>query len=110
METARKTFEINNGVKVSLKEPWQHHGKLIVQEIDPVDSLYLYSKEEEKVLADQEPWATEYAPADTLDKISADDSPTYFHTVKISAVALVKMVCFTHPMTLTTGHSRSLRR
>jgi len=66
METARKTFEINNGVKVSSKEPWQHHGKLIVQEIDPVDSLYLYSKEEEKVLADQEPWATEYAPSYTL--------------------------------------------
>jgi hypothetical protein len=40
--------------------------KLTIQEIDPVDSLYLYSKEEEKVLADQEPWATEYAPSPTI--------------------------------------------
>jgi hypothetical protein len=39
--------------------------KLTTQEIDPVDSLYLYSKEEEKVLADQEPWATKYAPSPT---------------------------------------------
>ena len=84
--------------------------KLMVKEIDPVDSLYLYSKEEEKVLADQEPWATEYAPSYTWNRISADGSPTYFHTVKISAVALVKMVCFTQPMTLTTGNTRSLWR
>jgi hypothetical protein len=40
--------------------------KLTVQEIDPVDSLYLYSKEEEKVLVDQEPWATKYAPSPTM--------------------------------------------
>ena len=33
--------------------------ELIKQEIDPIDSLYLYSKEEEKVLVDQEPWKTE---------------------------------------------------
>jgi hypothetical protein len=62
METARKTFEINNGVKVSCQYP-NLFEKLTLKEIDPVDSLYLYSKEEEKVLADQEPWATEYAPS-----------------------------------------------
>ncbi|ORX35910.1 JAB1/Mov34/MPN/PAD-1 ubiquitin protease-domain-containing protein [Kockovaella imperatae] len=58
---ARKTFELNNNVK----------------QIDHVEQMFKYSREEEKALDDQAPWKTD---------------PHYFHTVKISAVALIKMV------------------
>jgi len=35
-------------------------------------------------------------PSPHENTVIADDSPTYFHTVKISAVALVKMVSDIH--------------
>ncbi|OCF33804.1 COP9 signalosome complex subunit 5 [Kwoniella heveanensis BCC8398] len=48
-----------------------------VRSIDPTDGIFQYSREEEKELDTQAPWSTD---------------PHYFHTVKISAVALIKMV------------------
>ncbi|CAK9779721.1 putative COP9 signalosome complex subunit 5A [Cutaneotrichosporon oleaginosum] len=44
--------------------------------VDPAELVFLYSAEEERQLEDQAPWATD---------------PHYFQTVKISAVALIKM-------------------
>ncbi|OXG13662.1 COP9 signalosome complex subunit 5 [Cryptococcus neoformans Tu259-1] len=48
-----------------------------VQVVDPSADIFQYSREEEKLLDDEAPWRTD---------------PHYFHTVKISAVALIKMV------------------
>jgi hypothetical protein len=41
--TARKTFELNNDVIT----------------VDPIDALFAYSREEESVLEDQDPWKKE---------------------------------------------------
>ncbi|WWD21723.1 COP9 signalosome complex subunit 5 [Kwoniella shandongensis] len=48
-----------------------------VKAVDPAAAIFQYPREDEKALEDQEPWRTD---------------PHYFHTVKISAVALIKMV------------------
>ncbi|KAK8847636.1 COP9 signalosome complex subunit 5 [Kwoniella newhampshirensis] len=48
-----------------------------VMSVDPAAAIFQYSREAEKLLEEQAPW-------------NAD--PHYFHTVKISAVALIKMV------------------
>ncbi|WRT64537.1 COP9 signalosome complex subunit 5 [Kwoniella shivajii] len=48
-----------------------------VQSVDPSAAIFQWPREEEKALEDQAPWSTD---------------PHYFHTVKISAVALIKMV------------------
>ncbi|WVR04832.1 COP9 signalosome complex subunit 5 [Kwoniella sp. DSM 27419] len=48
-----------------------------VKSVDPAAAIFQYSREEEKALEQQAPW---------------DKDPHYFHTVKISAVALIKMV------------------
>lgn len=74
--TARKTFELNNDVQM----------------IDPTDSLFAYTRAEETVLEDANPWKKEYVYGQNQELIV---SPHYFHTVKISAVALIKMV--SHP-------------
>ncbi|WWD00854.1 COP9 signalosome complex subunit 5 [Kwoniella sp. B9012] len=48
-----------------------------VQSVDPTAAIFQYPREEEKALEDDAPWSKD---------------PHYFHTVKISAVALIKMV------------------
>ncbi|WWC68191.1 COP9 signalosome complex subunit 5 [Kwoniella pini CBS 10737] len=48
-----------------------------VQSVDPTTAIFQYSREDEKSLEDAAPWSQD---------------PHYFHTVKISAVALIKMV------------------
>ncbi|WWC86656.1 COP9 signalosome complex subunit 5 [Kwoniella dendrophila CBS 6074] len=48
-----------------------------VQSVDPTAAIFQWPREEEKALEDQAPWSKD---------------PHYFHTVKISAVALIKMV------------------
>ncbi|EIW71070.1 COP9 signalosome complex subunit 5 [Tremella mesenterica] len=48
-----------------------------IRPLDPSDRLFAYSREEERALEDSAPWKSD---------------PNYFHTVKISATALIKMV------------------
>ncbi|PQE15720.1 COP9 signalosome complex subunit 5 protein [Rutstroemia sp. NJR-2017a BBW] len=62
METAFKTWELDNNVQL----------------VDPVrDALYNYDKDEQKAIQDLKPWKTD---------------PHHFKNVRISAVALLKMV------------------
>ncbi|PQE33575.1 COP9 signalosome complex subunit 5 protein [Rutstroemia sp. NJR-2017a WRK4] len=62
METAFKTWELDNNVQL----------------VDPVrDALYNYDKDEQKAIQDLKPWKT---------------NPHHFKNVRISAVALLKMV------------------
>lgn len=83
METARKTFELNNDVKVSKRRFHEHlHSRIsamqlsqanivfarveLLQELmrslqvdDPTEALFQYGRDEEKVLEDQSPWRDE---------------------------------------------------
>ncbi|KAK0125416.1 COP9 signalosome catalytic subunit rri1 [Cadophora gregata] len=62
MDTARKTWELDNNVEL----------------VDPHrDNLYTYDSAEQKALGDAKPWKTD---------------PHHFKNVRISAVALLKMV------------------
>lgn len=54
-QAARGNFEINNDIKVSMKATRTLTSKLV----DAAETAFLYSRDEEKALEDQEPWKAE---------------------------------------------------
>ncbi|CAD6569821.1 MAG: COP9 signalosome catalytic subunit rri1 [Tremellales sp. Tagirdzhanova-0007] len=76
MDIAKKTFELNNQVKV----------------VDAIDDVFRYSRAEERALEEQAPWKDEQVSQVNNCILLIGDSPNYFQTVRISAVALIKMV------------------
>ena len=60
----------------------------IAQDSAAMDSIYKHDKEEQNKILTAKPWATEYAPR----RCAANSSSHYFKKIRISAVALIKMV------------------
>lgn len=54
-QAARGNFEINNDIKVIMTATRTLTFKLV----DAAETAFLYSRDEEKALEDQEPWKTE---------------------------------------------------
>ncbi|KAJ9107462.1 hypothetical protein QFC21_000915 [Naganishia friedmannii] len=77
MDIAQKTFEINNNVQASRSRFLALEEFVELTTLDANDKIFRYDREEQMALVKEEPWATD---------------PHYFKAVKISAVALIKMV------------------
>ena len=60
----------------------------ITQDNAAMDSIYKHDTEEQKKLLAEKPWATEYASL----TMRFNSSPHHFKKIRISAVALIKMV------------------
>lgn len=69
-----------------------------------MDSIYKHDKEEQKKLIDAAPWATEYRPF----TMRFNTSPHHFKKIRISAVALIKMVILRKVSRLTIGDACSI--
>lgn len=78
LDVARKTFEVLNSIV----------------EVDATDSIYRYDAEEQQQILQQKPWTKEcvWYMKDVSILLIVCASPHYFKRVKISAIALVKMV------------------
>ena len=57
--TARKTFELNNDVRVRWRAETPDTKLNPLQLVDATDALFGYSREEEKALEEQAPWSSE---------------------------------------------------